>query len=244
MDISHADITDPYIHEPKGIATVDEDHVYVANGEGSGSWQGLPSADPTLVSPRVGTVTNFAGSTAPAKWFLCYGQTVSRETYSDLFDVIGETYGAGDGSTTFTLPDCRGRVIAGKDNMGGVSANRLTDQSGGLDGDTLGDVGGSESVTLAAQHIPTLTGTAEEDGSHTHSVSNGSSVVRNISATPGLYPTDDIVTDGRYTIASSLSVVANGEHSHDVSVNSGGGSSHNNMMPTIIMNKIIYHGVA
>src|SRR5690606_21754705 len=143
--------------------------------------------------------------TAPAKWFLCYGQTVSRETYSDLFDVIGETYGAGDGSTTFTLPDCRGRVIAGKDKMGGVSANRLTDQSGGLDGDTLGDVGGSESVTLAAQHIRSLTGTAEEGGSHTHSVSNGSSVVRNIQATPGLYPTDDIVTDGRYTIASSLS---------------------------------------
>src|SRR5690606_30912733 len=87
-----------------------------------------------------------------------YGQAVSRTTYSALFAKLGTTYGVGDGSTTFNLPDLRGRVAAGRDDMGGTSANRLTNQSGGLDGDTLGASGGSETHTL----------TEAELASHTH----------------------------------------------------------------------------
>lgn len=71
------------------------------------------------------SVQAFAGSTAPSGWLLCAGQAVSRSTYADLFAAIGTTYGAGDGSTTFGLPDLRGRVIAGEDDMGGTAANRL-----------------------------------------------------------------------------------------------------------------------
>src|SRR5690606_13639822 len=105
---------------------------------------------PTTVSGFLvptGAVVPFAGSTAPSGWLLCDGSAVSRTTYSDLFSAISTTYGAGDESTTFNVPDLRGRVVAGKDDMGGTSANRLTDQSGGLDGDTLGDTGGAETVT-------------------------------------------------------------------------------------------------
>jgi hypothetical protein len=102
----------------------------------------------------VGEVAIYAGSTLPSGWLFCYGQAVSRTTYSALFTAIGTTYGTGDGSTTFNLPDLRGRVIAGKDNMGGTSANRLTDQAGGLDGDTLGDAGGSETHTLTIGQMP------------------------------------------------------------------------------------------
>ena len=72
-----------------------------------------------------GVVQPFAGSTAPSGWLLCAGQAVSRSTYADLFSAIGTTYGAGDGSTTFGLPDLRGRVVAGEDDMGGTAANRL-----------------------------------------------------------------------------------------------------------------------
>ncbi len=96
----------------------------------------------------VGGVVAYAGTTAPDGWLLCYGQEVSRSTYAGLYSAIGDTYGNGDGSTTFNLPDLRGRVIAGQDDMGGSSANRLTDQTGGLDGDTLGDTGGAETNTL------------------------------------------------------------------------------------------------
>lgn len=72
-----------------------------------------------------GTVLDFAGSTAPSGWALCYGQAVSRTTFANLFAKIGTTYGAGDGSTTFNLPDCRGRAVAGKDDMGGTASGRL-----------------------------------------------------------------------------------------------------------------------
>lgn len=72
-----------------------------------------------------GTVLDFAGAVAPAGWLLCDGSSVSRTTYANLFAVIGITHGSGDGSTTFSLPDGRGRVIAGKGDMGGTSAGRL-----------------------------------------------------------------------------------------------------------------------
>lgn len=72
-----------------------------------------------------GTVLPFAGSAAPSGWLLCYGQAVSRATYANLFAAIGTAFGVGDGSTTFNVPDLRGRVPAGLDNMGGAAAGNL-----------------------------------------------------------------------------------------------------------------------
>jgi hypothetical protein len=63
---------------------------------------------------RPGMVAAYAGSSAPSGWLLCDGTAVSRTTYSALFAAIGTSYGAGDGSTTFNLPDLRGRVPVGK----------------------------------------------------------------------------------------------------------------------------------
>jgi microcystin-dependent protein len=96
-----------------------------------------------------GAVTPYAGATAPAGWLLCDGAAVSRSTYSRLFTAIGTAFGVGDGSTTFNLPDCRGRVIAGKDNMGGATAGRLTNAVSGIVGTTLGAAGGAETYTPA-----------------------------------------------------------------------------------------------
>ena len=123
----------------------------------AGSERELQAGAPT------GSVIAFAGTAAPTDWLLCYGQAVSRTTYAALFAVISTTYGVGDGSSTFNLPDLRGRVVAGQDDMGGSSANRLTDQSGGLDGDVLGDTGGSETHTL----------TTPEIAAHTHTCTDG-----------------------------------------------------------------------
>lgn len=67
--------------------------------------------------------------------------------------MLGTTWGS-DAGGNFTLPDLRGRVIAGQDDMGGSSANRLTGQSGGVNGDTLAAAGGAETHSLAASEIP------------------------------------------------------------------------------------------
>jgi len=119
----------------------------------------------------IGEVVDYAGTTAPPRWLMCYGQAVSRTTYAALFAVISTTYGVGDNSTTFNLPDARGRASAGKDDMGGTSANRLTNFAGGLDGDVLGAAGGLENhiITLAQMASHNHTGaTGTESADHTH----------------------------------------------------------------------------
>lgn len=96
-----------------------------------------------------GFVGCYAGTTPPANTLEAYGQAVSRVTYQTLFSHIGTTYGAGDGVTTFNLPDLRGRMMIGMDNMGGASANRVTAAAAS----TLGGVGGTETMTM--EHLPT-----------------------------------------------------------------------------------------
>ena len=93
-----------------------------------------------------GIISPFAGSNAPDGWQMCNGQELSQTTYSSLFAVIGTTYNTGgETSGNFRVPDLRGRVVAGLDNMGSTtSQDRLTNLSGGVDGDTLGATGGAE----------------------------------------------------------------------------------------------------
>jgi microcystin-dependent protein len=102
----------------------------------------------------VGMLAPFAGASAPSLWLLCYGQVVSRTTYAALFGVIGTTYGAGDGSTTFNLPDLRGRSAFGADAMGGTAAGRLTGSAaGGINANALGNVGGEQAHTLVTAEL-------------------------------------------------------------------------------------------
>lgn len=85
----------------------------------------------------VGSVKMFAGVSAPSKWLICDGSAVSRTTYSQLFSAIGTTYGAGDGSTTFNLPDLRDKVPIG------ASTNYA-----------LGSTGGEATHTLTTAEMP------------------------------------------------------------------------------------------
>lgn len=187
----------------------------------------VPSAFP------VGAVIDYGGTSAPALWLLCYGQAVSRTTYPALFTVLGTSFGPGDSVTTFNVPDFRGRVSAGKDNMGGTSANRLTDQSGGLDGDTLGDTGGSETHALIIAELATHThtGTTSTDGNHTHSYLGGTSAIL-VNGAGFNQALQDPQTTG-----------TGGSHNHTfTTASTGSGTAHNNVQPTIILNKIIFAG--
>lgn len=95
----------------------------------------------------IGGIIPYGSATAPTNWLVCDGSAVSRTDYSELFAVIGTSYGAGDGSTTFNLPDLRGRVAVGR---------KSTDTSF----DTMGETGGEKSVTLTSQEIPTMSALA------------------------------------------------------------------------------------
>lgn len=87
---------------------------------------GVQHSDGTSSILPAGVCFPYFGTTAPTGYLLCFGQAVSRTTFSLLFTAISTTYGAGDGSTTFNLPDARGRALFGKDDMGGTASNRLT----------------------------------------------------------------------------------------------------------------------
>ncbi len=187
----------------------------------------------------IGAIADFAGATAPALWLLCFGQAVSRTTYAALFAVLGTTYGAGDGSTTFNVPDCRGRVTAGQDDMGGVSANRLTNQSGGLDGDTLGAAGGAETHVLQTSEIPshTHTGTTGSSGAHTHTT--------DFEVREDFFPSGAVfgLRPSQTPIEFTATTSSNGAHTHPFTSDAtGGGGAHNNVQPTLILNKIIFAG--
>ena len=89
----------------------------------------------------VGSISLFAGTTAPTGWLICDGSAVSRTTYANLFSVIGTTYGTGDGSTTFNIPNLKGKVPVGYD-------------SSDTSFDTIGETGGSKNQTLALSNLP------------------------------------------------------------------------------------------
>lgn len=91
----------------------------------------MPVTQPMRQYAPPGTVAAFAGSNAPAGWLKCAGQAVSRATYGALFAYIGTTYGAGDGSTTFNVPDMRGEFIRGLDDGRGVDVGRVIGTSQG-----------------------------------------------------------------------------------------------------------------
>jgi microcystin-dependent protein len=93
-----------------------------------------------------------AGDPAGGLWLLCDGRALSRTTYAALFTSLGTAYGAGDGSTTFAIPDCRGRVTVGPDTMGTAAgaAARLTANA------ARGNFGGEEKHTLSRAEMPKL----------------------------------------------------------------------------------------
>lgn len=183
-----------------------------------------------------GMIADFAGTAAPTGWLLCYGQAVSRATYSDLFTAIGTTWGAGDGSTTFNLPDFRGRVGAGKDDMGGSAAGRLTTAASGVDGLTVGAAGGAQTHTLVTAEIPshshTFTGTPLGTHSHTGNIpfrqTAGASLTELAAGNVG----------GANTLNNATSSVSAGTPA-GTNANTGGDGAHNNTQPTAVVLKII-----
>lgn len=199
-----------------------------------------------------GTVLDFAGTTAPTGWLMCYGQAVSRATYPNLFAKIGTTFGAGDGTTTFNLPDTRGRAVIGKDDMGGTAANRVTTAGGGIDGATLGASGGAQTHQLTAAQMPAHThantlndpghvhANTLSDPGHTHG--HNAAMANSGSSTGGGAFAIYAPAGATINAAATGITINNASKVSGVTITNasqGSDGAHPNVQPGIVFNKII-----
>jgi microcystin-dependent protein len=188
----------------------------------------------------IGEIKAFPTDTPPQGWLLCYGQAISRTTYAALFAVIGTRFGAGDGGSTFNLPDLRGRVLVGRDDMGGPAANRVTASGSGIAATVIGASGGAQTHTLSEGQMPPHTHEGETNDAGDHFHDNITGRVNTPGAGNGFVNSNG--ANGPVTMAGRTGNA--GWHRHAVYTNSkGGGQPHNNMQPSIIMNFIIRTGV-
>lgn len=180
-----------------------------------------------------GCMLDFGGENAPNGFLLCGGQAVSRSTYAALFAAIGTAYGTGDGSTTFNVPDYRGRVAVGKDNMGGSAASRMTTAGSGVDGATMGAAGGSQVHTLTSTQMPSHTHTqnahAHDNGCYTY-VDVNMQKYGHVGSTAARLASNNTSTTHRSGSTDSITATNN---------NTGGDGAHNNTQPSLICTKII-----
>ena len=201
----------------------------------------------------VGTITQTARISAPTGWLLCEGQNVSRTEYARLFDAIGTVYGIGDGTTTFTLPNLKGRIPVGKD-------------SSQTEFDALGEIGGEKSVTLQTTHVPshthTFSGTTSGESGHTHSVAGISGFSSSGAGYLALQSDGNLVwyrgngttwASGQGAggslpqmfVGANQSTTTGGSSGHThtysgtTSTGSGNGTAHNNIQPYIVLNYMI-----
>lgn len=170
----------------------------------------------------------FAGASIPAGYLACDGSAISRTVYAALFSAISTIYGVGNGSTTFNIPDLRGRVPAGLDtNNGGGFAYRLATLGSGVDSTTLGANGGVETVTLTSDQLAQHSHSASDSG-HQHAngvwTGTGSDIVMNVSLT---------------TAARNPGVLTGVGYANIVVVATTGNNAHQNTQPTLVANYII-----
>ncbi|MBS1634341.1 MAG: tail fiber protein [Bacteroidetes bacterium] len=172
----------------------------------------------------MGIIKLFAGNFAPRGWAFCAGQTLAISSNTALFSILGTTYG-GNGTTTFCLPDLRGRVPVGVTNSGGSPLSTYT----------LGEVTGTESNTILVNNLPPHTHTAALSVSNADSSQTAATAGASI-ATPGSGSGRAFTaTLGFNTTAPNTQLAAT-----SITVGAtGSGIPVNNIQPVLALNYII-----
>lgn len=181
--------------------------------------------DPSLHAVS-GMLTMFAGAAAPTGWLICDGAAVSRATYAALFAVIATTYGVGDGSTTFNLPNLKGRVPVGFDG-------------GQTEFDVLGETGGAKTHALSIAELASHDHTTDTiNAGHTHAMGFEYASDAATGGT-GIRLTDiQNLTGGAGANATANPTATGAGHTHGVG-STGSGTAHNNLQPYFVVNYII-----
>lgn len=180
----------------------------------------------------IGMSFEWNGSALPTGFLWEDGANHSRTTYAKLFARIGTTHGAGDGSTTFGVPDSRGRMRLGRDNMGGAAANRVTAGIAGLAATVLGAAGGDQRMP---QHGHGLT-----DLGHFHNnTPSGGNIAYANNSTLFIYPTGG--GSGNYIGYGPINNT--GVAGTGISIQSAGSGTGANIPPAIVKNVVIFAGV-
>lgn len=208
-------------------------------------------------------ISPFAGTVEPNGWLFCNGQAVDRIVYSRLFEEIGEVYGAGDGSTTFNIPDLRGRLVVGANNgtdvPNGLHPNIYNITTGtGFRERTHGEYDGAEIHTVTLPELPTHNhpawvggvggfgttnnGPTTTTGNHDHS-SIFNKIVPSDNGGGGSGIDDTIVTltpSGLHNHSFTTGPTGGtNPSSGDTPVDIGANAPHNNMMPYRVINYMI-----
>jgi microcystin-dependent protein len=189
--------------------------VETVDGAGSGLDADLLQGQSLDTVSPAGTIVAFAGPSGrvPTGWFLCDGRAISRTTYSKLFAAIGVFHGIGDGTTTFNIPDYRGRFLRGVDYTAGRDPDKnARTVIGAGTGVVANEVG---SVQTNATRLPNNNFTTDTQGSHNHN--NGSfSRLLQVSGGTNTTTTGTDVSASEPDIINSAAMVNAGAHAHTV----------------------------
>jgi len=246
-------------------------------GANRDTWGALLNADWDTVDAimaalcPIGAVTDYAGPAAPAGWLLCDGTVYPVASYPKLFVAIGNIYG-GDGTTTFAVPDCRGRVTA--------CAGSATDLAGNVNGVSLAQKSGYWQMILTAAQMPLVAvtidaggdhahtgytdfqglhshnGSTDAQGDHAHTYHRGSMSTPANQLSPGAgfqLSESDPTTGTAGNHAHNITTTTDGSHQHNIQTYNSGPHTHTGSIagggqpvplyqPMIAFNKIIFAG--